>query len=79
MKRKKKLKKRDLSLSIDDDCIEHMCELAKKENMGARPLDRIIKKNIESPLASYVLNKNINIALNFEFYLSDFEIKFKVS
>lgn len=76
---KKKLKKRDLSLSIDDDCIEHMCELAKKENMGARPLDRIIKKNIESPLASYVLNKNINIALNFEFYLSDFEIKFKVS
>jgi ATP-dependent Clp protease ATP-binding subunit ClpA len=47
--------------------------------MGARPLDRIIKKNIESPLSSYVLNKNINTSINFDFYLSNSEIKFKVS
>ncbi|MBT7437106.1 MAG: ATP-dependent Clp protease ATP-binding subunit [Cellvibrionales bacterium] len=76
---KKKLKKRDISLSLDQDSAQYICELARKENMGARPLDRIIKKNIESPLSSYVLNKNINTSINFDFYLSNSEIKFKVS
>lgn len=75
----RKLKKREIKISIDEECEEYICNLAKKENMGARPLDRIIKKNIESPVSSYVLNKNIKTSIEFNFFVSNSEIKFKVS
>ena len=75
----KKLKERGVSLVLDDSAIEHICEQASKENMGARPIDRIVKRNIESDIASYILNKNVKSEITFMFYESNSELKYKVS
>jgi len=75
----KKLKNRSVSVVVDQDCLDFICKEASKESMGARPLDRILKKQIEHPLSSYILNKDIKDPINFYFYIDDSEIKFKVS
>ena len=54
----KRLFKKDLILQITDDAIDHLVKNSFDSSYGARPLKRIIKKEIETKIANNILNNN---------------------
>ena len=64
---KKRLSKKDLILQIEDDVINKLVENSFDHNYGARPLKRIIQKEIETKIANNILTnkystiKHVNI------------------
>ena len=54
----KRLFKKDLILQITDDAIDHLVKNSFDNSYGARPLKRIIKKEIETKIANNILNNN---------------------
>ena len=64
---KKRLSKKDLVLQIADDVINKLVENSFDNNYGARPLKRIIQKEIETKIANNILTnkyskiKHVNI------------------
>ena len=54
----KRLFKKDLILQITDDTIDHLVKNSFDNSYGARPLKRIIKKEIETKIANNILNNN---------------------
>lgn len=57
---KERLKTKDINVEIDDEVYEYIAKKAQKKKMGARPIDRIISKSIEFPIANIILSKNIS-------------------
>ncbi len=49
---------RGFDVKISDEVIEKVANLAKKADQGARPVDRLIAKYIESPLARFLVNNS---------------------
>ena len=66
----KLLKSKGIKLSISPSCRDYMCQSAMKENMGARPLHRIMKEKIKSPSAKKIVenpdSKHIKFTLKSE-------------
>ena len=64
---KKRLSKKDLILQVEDDVINKLVENSFDNNYGARPLKRIIQKEIETKIANNILTnkystiKHVNI------------------
>lgn len=52
-----RLKDFPFDFSICDDVISYIAKKALQKGMGARPIDRIISKEIEAPLAKLILDK----------------------
>ncbi|HEY2735794.1 MAG TPA: AAA family ATPase, partial [Polyangiales bacterium] len=52
----KRLKERDLELSMDDDAKDLLGNLGYDPTYGARPLKRVIQRHLENPLASEILS-----------------------
>jgi ATP-dependent Clp protease ATP-binding subunit ClpB len=50
-----RLKQRDLTLQIDDAAKDLLGNLGYDPTYGARPLKRVIQKNLENPLAEQLL------------------------
>ncbi len=53
-----RLIKKDLNLQITDDAVEYLVKNSFDYNFGARPLKRIIQKEIETKIANNILNNN---------------------
>ncbi len=53
-----RLIKKDLSFQITDEAIEHLVKNSFDNSYGARPLKRIIQKEIETKIANNILNNN---------------------
>ena len=53
-----RLIKKDLYLEITDEAIEFLIKNSFDKNYGARPLKRIIQKEIETKIANNILNNN---------------------
>lgn len=53
-----KLKKQGKNIVFDESVAEHLAKIAAKEKNGARPLRRLIVKEIENPLSLYLLQRN---------------------
>ena len=53
-----KLNKKDLNLQITDEAIDHLVKNSFDNSYGARPLKRIIQKEIETKIANNILNNN---------------------
>ena len=49
-----------ISISIGDNVADFIAKQAIEKNIGARPIDRIISKSIESPIARFFLKNNAN-------------------
>ncbi len=47
-----------LTVSFDESVAPHLAKIAAKEKNGARPLRRLIVKEIENPLSLFLLQKN---------------------
>jgi ATP-dependent Clp protease ATP-binding subunit ClpC len=56
-KLKKSLKTQNVSLSVYKPALTHLAATAKKENDGARPVERIIQNKISNTLAKRLLTK----------------------
>ena len=46
-----------IDLTVSDKVIHYIAKQALQKNMGARPIDRIISKEIEAPIAKLILSK----------------------
>ena len=53
-----RLIKKDLNLQITDEAIDHLVKNSFDNSYGARPLKRIIQKEIETKIANNILNNN---------------------
>lgn len=73
----KLLKSKGIKLSISSACRDYMCKSAMKENMGARPLHRIMKEKIKSPSAKKIVEnpgaKHIKFTLKSEKFKCEVE------
>ena len=54
----KRLIKKDLNFQITDEAIDHLVKNSFDNSYGARPLKRIIQKEIETKIANNILNNN---------------------
>lgn len=57
---KERLRIRNVDVEFDDEVYKYIAENAQKKKMGARPIDRIISKNIEFPIANIILSDCIS-------------------
>lgn len=55
----KRLKAQDIGLEVTDAALAWLCEQGFDETSGARPLRRVIKHNIENPMAGKILRKEV--------------------
>ena len=67
----KRLKKKELSLKITDEAINFLINKSFDHFYGARPLKRIIKKEIESDIANNILRNHYENKKVVEIYVSD--------
>ena len=76
---KSKLRKKNIYIKFSDEFIDDVCVLAAKEKLGARPLDRIIRSNIEDKICECFFSNNFESKVFFEFYVEKDQIKFSYS
>ena len=55
-----KLLKRELELVIDEKIIDYLSEKGYDPSFGARPLKRSIQRNLETPIADWLLRNQVN-------------------
>ena len=54
-----KLKKmHEITLDVDEKMVDYLTELAYNRKQGARPVRRIIQKNIENIASKWIINEN---------------------
>jgi ATP-dependent Clp protease ATP-binding subunit ClpC len=75
----KNLKPKKIVIDVSDDVCDFICEESKKSNLGARPLDRCIKKYIEDSICLEFSDKNIQAVNIFQFKLEGGEIKYEMA
>ncbi len=73
-----KLRSKKIKLAINSEAAEFICEQASKEKMGARPLKRLIKSNIEDKIVEYYFNNKEEKQLKFNFLLQEEEIIYSI-
>ena len=56
-----KLKDKDIDLSITDEALEKLSELGFDPEYGARPVKRVIQKNILDKLSKMILSDKVSI------------------
>ena len=56
-----KLKDKDIDLSITDEALEKLSELGFDPEYGARPVKRVIQKNILDNLSKMILSEKVSI------------------
>lgn len=71
----KRLAERDLVLDLSDSAREWLAENGYDPKFGARPLKRLIKKEILKPLSEYLLTTNIKAGSTITMDLKDGELK----
>lgn len=76
---KSKLRKKNIYIKFSSDFSEKVCKIASKDKLGARPLDRIIKNNIENKICESFFSNNFEGKVEFSFFVEDEDIKFLYS
>ena len=56
-----KLKDKDIDLSITDEALEKLSELGFDPEYGARPVKRVIQKNILDNLSKMILSEKVSV------------------
>ena len=70
-----KLKKQNILLNISEEAGQFICEQAAEEKMGARPLKRLIKSQIEDIVVEYYFKNQSKKQIKFNFSLQEDIIK----
>ena len=77
LKLKKNLKKKKISLTFDSSLINFIADKALKEDMGARPISRIIKKEIEPKIVDFYLKAGKGEEISLKIDISSSKIVFE--
>ena len=56
---KKRLRLRDITLNFSDELITHLTQAGYEPSFGARPMKRVIVKQVQDPIARNMLNGEI--------------------
>tara|TARA_R110001583_G_scaffold8965_23_gene42410 strand:+ start:12856 stop:15276 length:2421 start_codon:yes stop_codon:yes gene_type:complete len=75
---KKKLRPKGITISISDEAATFMCSAAAEENMGARPLKRLMQAEVEDKIVSYYYKNSSREKTHFKFSLSEKDIIYSV-
>ena len=73
-----KLRSKKIKLIINSEAAEFICEQASKEKMGARPLKRLIKSNIEDKIVEHYFNNQEEKELKFNFLLQEEQVIYNI-
>jgi ATP-dependent Clp protease ATP-binding subunit ClpC len=73
-----KLKERNITIKGTASIINYIAEEAKKEKMGARPVKRLIQKNIENQLSKLLLSKELDDNSEIKFSYLKNKVSFKI-
>ena len=73
-----KLKPKKIKIFLDKTVIDFFIKKLNAINLGARPVERIFQKNIESSLSENILLKKIKERSKISFFVKDDVFKFKV-
>ena len=73
---KKNLKKKKILLTFDSSLINFIADEALKEDMGARPISRIIKKEVEPKIVDFYLKADKNAEISLKIDISSSKIVF---
>ena len=73
-----KLKNKNIKISTTPSLNKYISEQAEKEKMGARPIQRLIQKNIENQLSNLLLNKDLTENHSIKFSLIKGEVVYKI-
>lgn len=73
-----KLKKQNISLNVSEEAGKFICEQAAEEKMGARPLKRLIKSQIEDQVVEYYFKNNLEKQIKLNFFLQEDEIIYSI-
>lgn len=74
-----KLANKNIKMSITPKAATYIAEQAAKEKMGARPIQRIIQKLIETQLSTLLLSKELPENSAIKFSLIKGELKYKIT
>jgi ATP-dependent Clp protease ATP-binding subunit ClpC len=75
----KKLKKHKINIELPEEILFFIAKKAYDQQLGARPIDRLLKKEVEDKICEIVLSKNLKTNSKIGFFMDDSEIKFEVS
>lgn len=73
-----KLRSKKIKLIINSEAAEFICKQASKEKMGARPLKRLIKSNIEDKIVEHYFNNQEEKELKFNFLLQEEQVIYNI-
>jgi ATP-dependent Clp protease ATP-binding subunit ClpC len=71
---RKKLKEKNISLGLSKSCRDSFIDQLKSSKFGARPISRLIQKNIEDVLAELLISKALVSDQKITFHLKDGKI-----
>lgn len=74
----KKLKNKNISFSLDEEVVNFISLKASEEKLGARPLKRLLQKNIEDQIVDFYFRKQEDSPKNFSFYLKEGCVSYKI-
>ena len=74
----RKLRSKKISISVNDEVVEFICSKSAEEKLGARPLKRLLQKNIEDKIVDFYFKKELDSPQNFLFYLKDGCVSYKI-
>ena len=71
-----RVKQKGYELMVDEDVVNYIAKKAFKANRGAQPIDNLIKKHIEVPLAKFIISEK-NFCDHLKFKIEDDDIILK--
>ena len=74
-----KLSEKGIELSYTPSLSKYLAEKAKEQKMGARPIKRLIQKNIENTLSTLLLDKSLTEGSKIKFSISKEDIKYTIT
>ena len=74
----RKLKSKKISISVNEEVIQFICSKSAEEKLGARPLKRLLQKNIEDKIVDFYFKKESDSPQNFIFYLQEDCVSYKI-
>ncbi len=76
---RERLAEKRVTLELDDDAVDLLCELGWDPAFGARPLKRFIQQKLENPLAQRVLSGEVNEGSHVAVTVAGKSFQFKVT
>ena len=73
-----KLKGRNISVGATPTFINYIAEEARKQKMGARPVKRLIQKNLENELSRLLISKELDDNSQIKFSYLKEEVNYKI-